>query len=180
MATFSKIRGIIGNIFSIGVDGPQLKDNAGVLEVRDATDAAFQLLRAATPIGSDDVVTKAYHDANPPGGSLQAIEIPFGFGDVGTTVSSTFAAAVGGRVSMVKVDVTTVFDVDPASFTIGDSGQADRFVLDDDVKLTKVGLYEFPQYTDTIASTFDIAIGAAGGITTGAARALVLYTVPAA
>lgn len=48
MAWYEKIRGIIGNLFQFdGQDGAQLKNNSGVIEARDNTDANMALLRGS-------------------------------------------------------------------------------------------------------------------------------------
>ena len=65
MALYSKLRGTFETLWQIGKGGPQWKNNAGPLEARNATDAAFQIVRGATPVGADDLVTKAYADALP-------------------------------------------------------------------------------------------------------------------
>jgi len=62
MGFMSRLLGTLSNLFQIGESGPQLKNNASVLEVRNDADAAFSKLRAASPTGNDDVVTKAYGD----------------------------------------------------------------------------------------------------------------------
>lgn len=179
MATpWQKILGFVDNIvhFDSG-DGAALKNNSGVLESRNAADDDYAIMRGATPVGNNDLTTKAYVDGLDTGDAIM-VEIPFDFNDAGSTVSSTFAAVVGGRVTMVKVDITTDFDVAAASFTVGDTADADRFVIDGDVKTDKIGLYEFPQYTDTVADNFDVVIGAAGGVTQGAGRVIFIYAVP--
>lgn len=61
---FKKLYGTVASIFRIGLNGPQLKNNAGVLETRDANDAAYAIHRAASPVGNDDLVTKQYGDVN--------------------------------------------------------------------------------------------------------------------
>jgi hypothetical protein len=62
MSLFSKIRGTIETIFQIGLGGPQVKNNAGAIEARNAGDSAFAVARAATPVGDNDLTTKAYVD----------------------------------------------------------------------------------------------------------------------
>lgn len=48
MAWFEKIRGIMGDLFQFdGGDGAQLKNNSGVIEARDSTDANMALLRGS-------------------------------------------------------------------------------------------------------------------------------------
>lgn len=49
MSFYSKIRGTVESLFQLGLDGPQLKRNVSVIEARDATDAAFAIVRAAEP-----------------------------------------------------------------------------------------------------------------------------------
>lgn len=62
MGIYQKIRGTIESIFMIGLNGPQLKDSSGVLQVRNSADSGFARLQAATPTGDQDVVTKLYAD----------------------------------------------------------------------------------------------------------------------
>jgi len=62
MNLFKKIRGIIGNIFQIGLGGPQIKDNSGVIEARNAADSDFVKMRVLAPVDDNDVVNKKYAD----------------------------------------------------------------------------------------------------------------------
>src|SRR3954469_24060393 len=63
MSLFQKIRGTIETIFQIGLGGPNIKNNSGVIEARNVGDTGFAIARAATPVGANDVATKAYADA---------------------------------------------------------------------------------------------------------------------
>lgn len=62
MSVFSLLRGTIETIFQVGLSGPNLKNNAGTIEARDAADAAFAIVRGAVPVGNDDLATKTYVD----------------------------------------------------------------------------------------------------------------------
>lgn len=62
MGIISNIRGIIGNIFRLGLNGPQLKNNSGVIEHRNSDDTGFAIARGDTPVGDNDLVTKLYAD----------------------------------------------------------------------------------------------------------------------
>jgi len=64
MDLYKKIRGIVGNTFQLQKDGAQLKNNAGVLESRNANDDGYAVFRAGTPVGEDDVVIKSYVRTN--------------------------------------------------------------------------------------------------------------------
>ena len=50
----------IGTNVKLGKGGPRVKNNAGVVEARNAADNAFAIVRAADPVALDDVVTKRY------------------------------------------------------------------------------------------------------------------------
>ena len=50
-------------IIEIGKAGAKLKNNAGVLESRNNADADFAIMRGATPVDANDLVTKAYLEA---------------------------------------------------------------------------------------------------------------------
>jgi len=54
----------IGSIFSVGKNGPKIKNNAGVIEVKNAADSAYAKLRADHPVADNDVVTKRYLELN--------------------------------------------------------------------------------------------------------------------
>jgi len=65
----SKIRGTIETLFRVGIGGPNLKNNGGVVEARNAGDAAFAIVRGATPTAPNDLTTKAYVDASASSGT---------------------------------------------------------------------------------------------------------------
>ena len=64
MEILKKIRGIIGSLFQLGIDGPQLKNESGVLASRTNDDQNYSPFRAAAPIGENDVVIKSYVRTN--------------------------------------------------------------------------------------------------------------------
>jgi hypothetical protein len=62
MSLWLKLRGTIETAFQIGLGGPQVKNNAGALEARNAGDSAFAIARGASPVGDSDLATKQYVD----------------------------------------------------------------------------------------------------------------------
>ncbi len=64
MAIWAKIRGTIETIFQIGLAGPQLKNNAGAVEHRNAADSTFVVARALDPSAANDLVTLGYLQAH--------------------------------------------------------------------------------------------------------------------
>ena len=55
-----KIRGTIETLFQLGLNGPNLKDNSGIIECRNSDDTDFVNVRAAEPVNDQDLVTKKY------------------------------------------------------------------------------------------------------------------------
>ena len=62
MSILKKIIGTISNAFQVGLTGPNLSNNGGVMEVKNAGLSAFAIVRGASPVGDNDLVTKAYAD----------------------------------------------------------------------------------------------------------------------
>jgi len=46
MSLFAKIRGTIETIFQLGLSGPQLKNNGGIIDARNAADSAYAVVRS--------------------------------------------------------------------------------------------------------------------------------------
>lgn len=62
MGLLARLSGIVGDLFRLGSGGPQLKNNAGAIEARNAGDTDFVVLRAGAPLVPDDVVPRSYAD----------------------------------------------------------------------------------------------------------------------
>jgi len=58
------LRQIVGQLLQLDVvgNGPQLKHNAGTMEVRNSTDTGFVITRGSDPVGNNDFVTKGAGD----------------------------------------------------------------------------------------------------------------------
>ena len=96
-------------------------------------------------------------------------------GGSGTTAIGTVSD--GSRVTLISIEVTVAFDHQSATLTVGDTGDADRLVTDNDIDLTSTGTYTIqPAYQYTTGS--DATINAylnIGSATTGTAKVLVSY-----
>jgi hypothetical protein len=110
----SKIRGTIETIFSLGLGGPNLKNNGGVVENRNAADAAFVVARGADPVAANDFVTLEYLQNNAVAnvwttvvaGATQAITVGKMYAADSTGAVVTFnapSAPVDGSVFFVKL-----------------------------------------------------------------------------
>jgi len=62
LTLFAKLRGIVGDLFQLGLNGPNLKNSTGAIEARDAADGAYAVVRAATPADNSDASIKLYAD----------------------------------------------------------------------------------------------------------------------
>lgn len=62
MGLLSRLSGVIGGLFRLGSGGPQLKNNAGAIEARNAGDTDYAVFRAGTPLGAADAVPRSYAD----------------------------------------------------------------------------------------------------------------------
>lgn len=60
---YKKLLGTIETVFQIGLGGPKLKNNSGVVENRNADDNGYVIVRGAAPVGDNDLVTKSYADS---------------------------------------------------------------------------------------------------------------------
>lgn len=94
---FKRILGIVGNVLQIGgPSGPQLSNNSGVIENRNASGSAFNIMRGADPASSNDFVTLAYGNANYGSGSpTVVVELDFGSGLVKAGVFTVIDAGIG-------------------------------------------------------------------------------------
>lgn len=105
MPLYQKIRGVIGSLFQVGstdaTPGPNLKNNGGVLDVRDSGDAAYVNVRGADPVIADDLVTKRYGDANYLGGGAATLQSAYNAGNtIVTAVPNLDFTLTGGGLSV--------------------------------------------------------------------------------
>jgi hypothetical protein len=58
------LRSIVGQLLQLDIvgNGPQLKHNAGTMEMRNSTDTGFVITRGSDPVGNNDYVTKGTAD----------------------------------------------------------------------------------------------------------------------
>jgi hypothetical protein len=96
-------------------------------------------------------------------------------GGSGTTAVGTVSD--GSRITLVSIEVTVAFDDANATLTVGDTGDADRLVTNDEIDLTSTGTYAIQpayQYTTGSDATINAYLNIASA-TTGTAKVLVSY-----
>ena len=64
MGIYEKIRGTIETIFQFGLDGPQIKNDSGGLQVRNNDDTNLAPLQVADPSINQHALTKIYFENN--------------------------------------------------------------------------------------------------------------------
>lgn len=108
--TFTSYGGSQGNTWEVGgPTGPLWNNNAGAFESRNATNNAFAIVRGATPVAANDLVTKAYADARAPSAIAGAMFVYQQGGTASPGVFTSFAGAASAA-SAVNGPVTIVVD----------------------------------------------------------------------
>ena len=108
MALFTRIAGTVASYFQIGgPSGPQLKDNSGSIDARNAADGAYVAVRGLDPSGSSDFVTKNYGDTYyGPKATLKPSYATYG----SLTITLASLGAAGARASTTVSNATTLYE----------------------------------------------------------------------
>jgi len=177
MSFYSKLRGTIETIFQIGLGGPQLKANAGTIEHRNATDAAFAIARGADPVGVNDLTTKQYVDAQVATdvGAIREIRMPFGFADAPFKDSVAQIPATA-FVIRARTEITTPF-TGGTTIQEGQAGAVAIFQGAADNDPTTNNIY---QTNIDVSSTglLSLRVSIGGAPVAGVGVAIVEYSIP--
>lgn len=176
----ARLRGTFSSLFRLGKPSDatsiQIKNNTGVFEARDQTDAAYVIGRGAAPVGNNDWVTKQYLENNPVEGAVVQLSFTVGFGAAGT-VDSTEQIPAGAYISSIKVEVYTAFDA--GTLTVGNTATANLLADTADIDLLATGVYEYPinNSSPPIWTILSVVRATRGGVSTaGECRVTVFYT----
>jgi hypothetical protein len=173
MSLWSKIRGTIETIFQIGLGGPQVKNNAGNVDVRNSTDTGYVIVRGATPVAANDLATKAYVDSGSTilDGGIQTIQFAIG---TGSTANSATSIPSGALIMSEYVVITTPYSAG-TTITVGIAATPALLMGTGDSNPQGVGSYEgLPLTAWPSAGTVLATI--AGGPVAGAGSIVVTYT----
>jgi hypothetical protein len=172
MAFFSKIRGTYESLFQIAKGGAQIKHSAGVLEIRDPTDAAFAILRGLPPVGSNDFVTLGSLSGSL---SLVVVRMPL------LLVTKVSGAAIPDNATIFWsiLDVTTPYS-GGTTWAVTRTGDGTKVLLaTGDSDPTVAASYQVPNVLDwgaVGAGTVTATVAGAPGV--GAATLYVAYATP--
>ena len=174
MSLFTSLRGITGSLFQIGGStGPNLKNNSGVIEARNAIDTTFTIVRGTTPVNNNDLTTKQYVDTLT-NGVLH--EIRYAITNAATQDSTTLIPGAA-QVALARLVVTTPYS-GGATISIGQMGSIALLQATTDNLATVANTYNVEQ--DTAWGGIDLAIRTTinGTPAAGAGFVIVFYCVP--
>jgi hypothetical protein len=121
---YGNLRGTTSDIFQVGFTGPNLKNTAGALDVRNPADSAFAIVRCADPVGPNDAVTLEFLQAFTFPGVVTVIRVAIAL----ASVTSTTLLPAGARVLDAQVEITTPYTAGSgATISVGQSGAPDKF-----------------------------------------------------
>lgn len=105
MANFNKFgqTGVASTI-QLGKGGAKVKNNSGVIEARNAADSALAVVRAADPVGANDVVTKQYLLAQ---GNVTVVGNIYDSGSTTPASTQFTSAAQEGKIAICNQSVGT-------------------------------------------------------------------------
>lgn len=171
------LRGIVGSIFSIGLTNKvQIKNNSGVVEMRNSDDSAFVITRGLDPVGNNDYVTKGYGDANYAGEATAEKVIQFAVALV--TAASTAQIPDDAQVFKCQVDIDTAYDA--GTIDIGDGTTPDKIMDQTEIDVATIASYIKEQNTTWDDGPATVTATITGTPTVGASTVTVWYAEPAA
>jgi hypothetical protein len=175
MSVLKVIDGITKNLFRLGLGGPQLKNNSGVVEHRNNDDSGFAIARAADPIGNDDLVNKGWLETNY-GGEMRTLRISITSGDA-PSKSSTKQIPANAIVLTTEVDIDTPFD-NAATIEIGYTGTTNALMATTENDPLTAGNYRKEEAIAWDSSDRAVLVTIANAPTVGAGTVTVTYTEP--
>jgi hypothetical protein len=175
MSVWTKVKGTIETFWQIGLGGPQLKANAGVIEARDSADAAFVKMRALDPAAASDVATKNYVDTGALGGAVRCVK--YNIANTPASQDSTTVIPANAVIHRREVEVTTPFS-GGATIAIGQAGSTSLLMGTTDINPQAAGVYVVDQNTAWGAAPLAVRATLVGAPAAGAATVTVLWSLP--
>lgn len=161
----------IGSNVEFGNGGPRIKNNSGVMEVKNPADTALAVLGIADGVSANDAATKGQLDA---AAGVQVRKVDFAFD---TTSPFNVGSSLPANATVIKyfVQVDTVFDGTTPQLDIGDSGDPDAIAADSEIDLTATGLYTGDKWVEYASATQVIGTLTLSGATAGAGSVLIQF-----
>ena len=162
---FEKIRGVSNTLFQMGLLGPNIKNNSGVIEIRNAADGAYEICRFDDPVGNDDGVNLRHLNAttlyySEAAGTPEATVTPQRVGHVyKDTATNFFYIAVGLTNTdwqrMIGAEYSVPADNDILRYSLADGEYKNSQVILDRQKVNQYFADDFdvPNNVDWAVST---------------------------
>jgi hypothetical protein len=130
-----------------------MRNNESVLEARNSKNDDFAILRGATPVGDDDLVTKSHLELS----RIKIDRLTLTYEDTGdNNVGSP--VPIGATILGILVNIKTTFDGTTPTLIVGDATVDDRFIAAADVDEGSTGvtdkwvLYTYAAATQIVAN----------------------------
>lgn len=172
MSFWDDIRGIVGSLFQLGLSGPNLKNNSGAIEARNAADSAFVNARGLAAVAANDFVILGQIPSI--AGLMFAIRFPVGI--AATTDAGTLIPA-NAIVSNVELDVQTAYSPG-TTIEIGQAGSLALLQTTAGNNPLATGEYDKRQDTPWGGAALAPRVTIAGGPLVGASFCIVHYSNP--
>jgi hypothetical protein len=174
MSLWSKIRGTIETAFQLGLGGPYLSnDGSGNVNVQNAAQSAYVIVRGATPVAANDLATKAYVDSGAVVNDGGVQEIRFAIGTSGT-YNSTTQIPLNAIVIDCEVDITTAYS-NGTTIEVGNASSPALLMATSGNNPQAVGLYWLHQDTAYTGGPATVLVTIGGSPSAGAGFAIVRY-----
>lgn len=177
MSVWKNLRGTLETIFGVGTIN--VKDNAGVGEVRNEADSALAKLSIGEPTTTSNAATKNYVDTqiaavNPDSaGTLKENRFTI---DITAAQESTLDVPANARVRDAWLEVTSVYDAG-TTIKIGTAVAADAFQTLSQNKPTVLGTYSVEQDVAFGGSAGKVKVAVGGSPLAGAGVVIVRYSI---
>lgn len=165
----------VGSNVELSKGGARVKNSSGVIEGRNSADDAYAIVRGATAVGSNDLVTKAQMDALDVSAAIKFEKVAFSYTDQGSTVNIGDAVPAGGTVLGWMVQTDTIFDGTTPTLDIGDSGDDDAVGDQTEIDLETAGLDTGDCWVEYVSQTQIIGTIGGSSATQGAGTILIKY-----
>lgn len=184
-SAYANVEAAQGRLATVLVGGnATIKDGgAGIVVFRNAADSADAIIRAANPVGSADVLTLGYYNANAPTSAAAMKAVRIASGNYATTYTTAATLPNNAVVTRCVVVVTAPLDAG-ITLKVGtdEAGQDARFMLTTDNNPQAIETYETTPFslvktTGGSGSDQDLVVTLSSTPTTGTVTVFVEYVV---
>lgn len=161
----------IGENIEFGKGGPRIKNNSGVMEVKNAADTDLVPLGVGDGSAANDAATKGQLDAAT---GVQIRKVDFAYN---TSSPFNIGAQLPANSTVVGflIQVDTIFDGTTPKVELGNSGTPDGIAQDTESDLTVVGVNTGEKWVEYTPATQLLGTLTLSGATQGAGSVLIKF-----